>query len=172
MASWSGVAPAPRDKSLAEKLSSALGDIPVSGADGFLWIAKDGSTRTSRQAVSVRTVGGQYAIPAGAEVMTSMAAGWHADFEEVFHRERNADGLMRAGAAWDILYLCPDSALRTFEAAAQLSHPVAAYNAAMIRLARRGRGDLKAAVALLTRAANAGDAKALKRLEMIRAERQ
>ena len=170
MASWSSVAPDRNQKSLAKKLSKALGGFPVSGMDGFLWLAPDGSTRTTRQAFSITKGQGQYKIQRGAEVMVSMVAGWPAGVEDIFRRDNNSDGLMRAGAGWDILFLCPDKALRSFEAAAQLSHPVAAYNAALIRLERKGKGDLEAAMTLLTRAASANDKKAQALLRSLKAQ--
>ena len=168
MASWSGVAPDRNEKSLAKKLSKALGGFPVSGTDGFLWLAPDGSTRTTRQAFSIRTGQGQYKIQSGAEVMVSMVAGWPAGVEDVFRRDNNSDGIMRAGAGWDIFFLCPDNALQSFEAAAKLSHPVAGYNAALIRLERNGKGDVEAATTMLAKAASAGDKKALARLRSLK----
>lgn len=160
MASWSGVAPDSNENSLAEKLSNTLGGFPVSGMDGFVWLAPDGSIRTSRQAYSIWKSQGQYKIQEGAEVMVSMVAGWPVFYEDNFRGDKNPDGIMRAGAGWDIFFLCPDSALQSFEAAAQLSHPVAGYNAAVIRLERNSKGDVEAAKSLLTKAASAGDKKA------------
>lgn len=160
MASWSGIAPDGNEKSLAQKLSNALGGFPVSGMDGFVWLAPDGSIRTSRQAYSIWKSQGQYKIQEDAEVMVSMVAGWPVFYEDNFRGDKNPDGIMRAGAGWDIFFLCPDSALQSFEAAAQLSHPVAGYNAAVIRLERNSKGDVEAAKSLLTKAANAGDKKA------------
>lgn len=168
MASWSGVVPGRHEKSLAQKLSAALNGFPVAGVDGFLWIARDGSTRTTRQAFSVRKGRGPYRIEAGAEVMVSLVAGWPAGLEEEYRREKDAGGVMRAGAGWDIFFLCPDKALQSFEAAAQLSDPVAAYNAAMIRLERRRKGDVELAKAWLMKSANAGDTKARERLRMLK----
>lgn len=168
MASWSGVAPAGNEMSLAEKLSKALGGLPVSGINGFLWLAPDGSTRTTRQAFSIRKGQGQYKIQSGAEVMVSMVAGWPAGVESVFRRDNNSDGIMRAGAGWDIFFLCPDNALQSFEAAAQLSHPVAGYNAALIRLERKRKGDVEAATKMLEKAASAGDKKAKERLRSLK----
>jgi TPR repeat protein len=40
-----------------------------------------------------------------------------------------------------------------------MSHPIAAYNAAVMRLDRGQKGDVEAAKALLTQAAKAGDKK-------------
>lgn len=160
MASWSGVAPDRKEKSLAQKLSNALDGFPVSGMDGFVWLAPDGSIRTSHQAFSIWKNQGQYKIQEGAEVMVSMVAGWPVMYQDNFRDDKNSEGIMRAGAGWDIFFLCPDSALQSFEAAAQLSNPVAAYNAAVIRLARSNEGDVEAATFLLNKAADAGDKKA------------
>jgi hypothetical protein len=160
IASWTGVSPQHGGKSLARKLSDSLKGFPVSGKDGFLWIAKDGHLRTTHQAFTLRKGGNPYNIADGDEVMISLAAGWLAPLEEVLVKEQNADGLMRAGAGWDIFFLCPDRALQAFDAAAKLKHPIAAYNAALMRLDRRNSGDLEAATALLSQAADAGDKKA------------
>ncbi|MFZ6748852.1 hypothetical protein [Undibacterium sp. Ren11W] len=165
-ASWSGVPPAHGEKSLASKLSEALGGFPVEGADGFLWIAEDGSTRTSHQAFTV-FIGELYKIPAGRELFISMVVGWPASYEEAFLRDKNSEGINAAGEAWDTFYLCPERALRAFETAARYDNPIAAYNAALIRLERKSKGDLKAATALLSQAAKAGDQKAQTRLAML-----
>jgi TPR repeat protein len=63
--------------------------------------------------------------------------------------------------------LCPERALQAFEYAAQLGHPIAAYNAALMRLDRGGQGDLDAAKELLLKASNAGDKKAQERLQLL-----
>jgi len=160
IASWSGVAPHSGGKSLAQKLSDSLKGFPVSGKDGFLWIAKDGRLRTTHQAFTVTQGGNPYSIAEGDEVMVSLTAGWPATLEEAFVKKRDADGIMRAAAGWDIFLLCPDRALQAFDAAAKLSHPIAAYNAALMRLDRRNKGDLEVATALLSQAADAGDTKA------------
>lgn len=166
--SWTGVAPDASTKSLAQKLSDALKGFPVTGMDGFLSISASGATRTTRQAFTAKQGMGAYYVRPGEEVMMSLVAGWFAEVEDDFFRERNADGLMRAGAGWDIFFLCPERALRAFEAAAKLSHPIAAYNAAMMRLDRREKGDFEAAVTLLAQAASAGDKEAQARLEELR----
>lgn len=105
IASWTGVAPNPGGKSLAQKLSDSLKGFPVRGMDGFLWIAKDGALRTTRQAFTVRQGGNPYSIVEGDDVMVSLATGWPAEEEATFIEERNADGILRAGAGWD-LYSC------------------------------------------------------------------
>jgi TPR repeat protein len=167
-ASWTGVSPDRGEKSLATKLSEALGGFPVEGFDGFLWIAEDGSTRTTHQATTLFQGGGPYKIRPGSEVMVSMVAGWPAPLEDIFLRNKDADGIKDAGAGWDIFFLCPDRALQAFEAAARYANPIAAYNAALIRLERKSKGDLKAAAELLSQAANAGDKKAQERLKILR----
>lgn len=167
-ASWTGVAPAPGQKSLAQRLSEQLKGFPVEGEDGFLWISKDGATRTTRQAFTVTRGGRPYGVKDGDEVMVSFVAGWPATFEDAFVKEQNADGVMRAGAGWDIFFLCPDRALQSFEEAARMSNPIAAYNAAMLRLERGDTGDLEAANALLRRAAEIGDSKAVSKLKTLK----
>ncbi|MFZ6748855.1 hypothetical protein [Undibacterium sp. Ren11W] len=166
-ASWSAVSPDRGEKSLTRKLSEALGGFPVEGADGFLWISKDGSIRTTHQATTFFQGGGPYQIKSGSEVFASMLVGWQASLEDVFLRDKNANGINAAGAAWDIFYLCPERALQAFETAARYDNPIAAYNAAMIRLERKSKSDLTAATALLSQAAKAGDQKAQTRLAML-----
>lgn len=168
VASWTGVAPDASTKSLARKLSEALKGFPVTGMDGFLWVAANGATRTTRQAFTVKQGRGPYHVAPGDEVMVSLIAGWPAEVEDHFAKERNAEGILRAGAGWDIYFLCPERALQAFEAAARLSHPIAAYNAAMMRLDRREKGDVEAAAALLAQAAGKGDEKAQASLEKLR----
>jgi len=168
IASWTGVAPDPNGKSLAQKLSDLLGGFPVNGMDGFVWLSKDGSVRTTHQAFTIKPSNGPYAIHPGDEVMVSYAEGWMAEYEQDFAKSNEADALMRAGAAWEIYYLCQDKALRSFEAAAKLSNPIAAYNAALIHLERGKADDLKTASALLAQAAARGDEKSkalLKKLQ-------
>lgn len=167
-ASWTGVAPVAGGKSLAQQLSAKLNGIPVSGKKGFLWLAKDGSARTTQQAFTIRKGSGPYQIVDGDEVLVSLTAGWPAEMESVFIKEGNAEGIMRAGAGWDVFYLCPERALQAFETAARLAHPIAAYNAAMIRLERKAPGDTEAAKAWLAQAAAAGDKKAEARLLKLR----
>lgn len=155
--SWTAVAPDKHHKSLAERLSKALNGFPVGGTDGFLWISKDGSLRTTHQAFTVRKGAGPYRVRIGGEVMASLVAGWSSDWEEAFVKDGNSLGVMHAGAGWDIHYLCPERALAAFELAANMSNPIAAYNAALIRLDRGGKTDRKAAIALLSRASELGD---------------
>lgn len=167
-ASWTGVAPEHGGKSLAQKLSDALDGFPVSGMDGFLWMAKDGSTRTTHQAYSMKQGRGLYMATEGDEVFVPLVAGWFVEVEDKIVEKHDADALMRAGAGWDIYSLCPDHALKTFEAAAKMSNPIAAYNAALMRLERNGEGDMDAAKALLAQAAVAGDAKAQEKLRKLK----
>lgn len=168
IASWTGVAPEAGGKSLAEKLSEALDGFPVTGMDGFLWIDEEGSLRTTHQAFTLTRGRGPYYVAKGDEVMVSLAAGWTALLEDFFVKERDADGVMRAGAGWDIFFLCPDRALQAFEAAAKLSSPIAAYNAAVMRIDRDDEGDIEAAKILLTQAAEAGDKKSRVRLKKLK----
>lgn len=167
-ASWTGVSPGRGEKSLAAKLSEALGGFPVEGFDGFLWVAKDGSVRTTRQSATIFTGRVPYKIRPGGEVMVSMIAGWPASLEDSFLQSKDSDGLTHAGAGWDIFFLCPDRALQAFDAAARYASPIAAYNGALIRIERNSKGDLKAAVELLSQAANGGDKKAKTRLAMLK----
>ena len=125
VASWTGVRPESGTPSLAERVGKALGEIPVSGADGFLWIAPDGKLRTTRQAATIMQ-GGRYLIAQGDEVLMSLAAGWPANFFDEFARDKNAEGVLRAAAGWDLYMLCPDRALQAFEYGARLNHPIAA----------------------------------------------
>lgn len=165
--SWSGVRPDERTPSLVEQVAKALPDAQVTGADGFLWVAKDGKLRTTRQSSTVMQ-GRFYEVAEGDEILISLAAGWPAHFAEDFAEKKDARWLRRAAAGWDIYMLCPERALRIFEYAAQLGEPVSAYNAAMMRLERREAGDLEAATTLLTKAADAGDAKSRERLQALR----
>lgn len=156
MSSWSGIAPEKGRKPLTQQLADALGGMKVSGPDGFLWIDKDGNTSTTRQAFSL-FVTGPYAIQQNGKVMASLAVGWSTQFEDAFAREKNADGLLLAGVGHEAFNLCPERALASFESAAALGHPVAAYNAAVLRLERNSGDDRTLAVALLRKAATAGD---------------
>lgn len=168
IASWTGVAPDDNSKSLAQQLSDQLNGFPVSGMDGFLWITKDGTLRTTHQAFSAHTAAAPYKIAEGDEIFVPLVAGWPAEMESAFLKDQNAEGIMRAGAGWDIFFLCPDRALQAFEAAAKLGHPIAAYNAALIRLERGSKNDLTIAKALLVQAANIGGNKAKTRLQMLK----
>jgi hypothetical protein len=167
IASWTGVAPDPNGKSLAQKLSDLLNGFPVTGMDGFVWIAKDGAIRTTHQRFTAKRAKYPYLVHPGDEVMASFSTGWHILFEDDWINERDAGGIMRAGVGWDVFGLCPDRALQSFETAAKLSDPIAAYNAALIRLQRGKEGDLVAATALLSQAAALGDKKAQARLQRL-----
>ncbi|SMC20309.1 hypothetical protein SAMN02745857_00905 [Andreprevotia lacus DSM 23236] len=163
LSSWSGIAPTPDSKSLAQQLSAALKGMPVSGQDGFVWFAKDGSVSTTHQAFTLRD-GGAYMLARGDKVMASLAAGWPAALEERFVKEGDAGGLMRSGVGHDMLTLCPARALQTFEASAVLGNPVAAYNAALMHLEAGEFHDTAKARTLLRQAAKLGDAKAKAKL--------
>lgn len=171
VASWTAVPPDVNSNSIAQKLSHLLNDFPVSGMDGFVWIAKDGTVRTTRQAFTIKQTC-PYGIHPGDEVMVSLVAGWPIEFEENYIKKGDSDGIMRAGAGWDIYMLCPDKALQLFEAAAKLSNPIAAYNAALIHLERGKKTDLDAAIALLSQAAALGDKKAQDRVQQLKRKNQ
>jgi hypothetical protein len=162
--SWTGVSPEPGVQSLADRLSKALNGFPVKGEDGFLWLAKDGTRRTTRQAFTTREGAGSYFLPKGSEVLVPLVAGWPAFVEEQIP-EDDANLLMGAAAGWDVFFLCPDKALAGFERAAAKGSAIAAYNAALMRLERGNSGDRAAALALLERGVVLGDAKSRTRLE-------
>jgi hypothetical protein len=168
--SWTGVSPAPGVASLAERVSKALDGLPVKGEDGFLWLAQDGTRRTSRQAFTLREGAGSYFLPKGSEVLVPLAAGWPAYVQDRIP-EDDAGLLMRAAAGWDVFFLCPDKALAGFEHAAEKGSAIAAYNAALMRLERDADGDRTAALALLERGAALGDAKSRTRLDAERAHK-
>jgi len=166
VASWSGATPAPGTTSLAGKLSKALGGKPVTGQDGFVWVSPQGTLRTTRQAFTIRP-GGPYWAGRNDDVMASLVAGWPMYMEAEYIKQRDAVGLLRVGAAKEIFMLCPDGALQSYEASAALDNPVAAYNAALIRLERKRPGDVAAAMKLLKQAAGQGDAKAERKLQSL-----
>lgn len=169
IASWTGVEPDCNSKSIAKKLSDALDGFSVTGMDGFLWIDKDGGTRTTRQAYTIwRT--GIYRVRKDEAVMASLIAGWRVDAEDHYTQLKSAEGLLRVGAGWDTFYLKPEQALRAFDAAAKLGLPIAAYNAAVMRLSRGEKGDRDAAIELLLQAADKGDEKARVKLETLKKE--
>jgi hypothetical protein len=171
MSSWSGTAPDKHHLPLARQLSNKLGDVKVSGADGFLWYSKDGKLTTTQQAFTA-FVTGPYAVKKGEPVMASLVTGWPAQFEETFARQGDADGLLRAGVGHETFSLCPERAWKAFDAAAALGNPVAAYNAAVLRLERGARGDREAAQDLLRKAMAAGDQPAAALLEQTSLQRK
>ena len=162
--SWTGVSPEPGGPSLADRVSKALNGFPVKGEDGFLWLAKDGTRRTTRQAFTTREGAGSYYLPKGNEVFVPLVAGWPAFVEDQIP-EDDAELLMRAAVGWDVFFLCPDRALAGFERAAAKGSAIAAYNAALMRLERDADGDRLAALALLERGVVLGDAKSRARLD-------
>jgi hypothetical protein len=171
IASWTGVVPTVNGKSIAQKLSSLLDGFPVTGMDGFVWIANDGSVRTTQQAFTMKPKC-PYGVRPGEEVMVSLVAGWPVEFEQDYVKNGDAAGIMSAGAGWDIYMLCPERALGSFEMAARLSHPIAAYNAALMRLERGRDGDFEAATYLMKQAAALGDKKAQLRLRELNQNRR
>lgn len=164
IASWTSVSPEPGVPSLADRVSKALGGFPVRGEDGFVWLAQDGTRRTTRQAFTIREGAGSYFLPKANEVFVPLVAGWPAFVQDQIP-EDDADLLMHAAAGWDVFFLCPDKALAGFEHAAARGSAVAAYNAALMRLERGAEGDRAAALALLERGVALGDAKSRARLE-------
>ncbi|MES2317279.1 MAG: hypothetical protein V4631_07250 [Pseudomonadota bacterium] len=110
-ASWSGVAPDSHTRPVAQKLSAALGGMPVTGQDGFVWFAKDGSVHTTRQAFS-GVEDGLYRVRKGDKVMASLAVAWVLPFESAFATRKNADGLTQVGVGHDIFMLCRREVLR------------------------------------------------------------
>lgn len=168
LGSWTGVAPSPGQSSSAERLSKALGGFPVKGEDGFLWLAKDGSRRTTHQAYTVREGAGAYYVPEGAEVMAALVAGWPASLEGMLP-EDDANLQMQAAVGWDVFFLCPDKALSAYEYAASRGSAIAAYNAAVMYLERGTAEGRASAVALLERGVELGDAKSRARLDSERA---
>jgi hypothetical protein len=166
VASWSGIAPDPHSKSLAQKLSEALGGLPVTGQDGFVWISPKGALHTTHQAFTGR-VSGPYWVGQNDQVMASLVPGWAIDLEAEFVKTHDAAGLLRVGIAKDIFMLCPDGALKSYDDGAALNSPIAAFNAAIMRLERDKPGDAAAAVALLKQSAAQGDKKAEKKLNSL-----
>jgi hypothetical protein len=162
--SWTSISPEAEKPSLADRVSKALGGFPVKGEDGFLWLAKDGTRRTTRQAFTMRSGAGSYFLPKGSEVLVSLVAGWPA-YVVAQIPEENAEMLMHAAAGFDIFLLCPDQALAGFERAAEKGSAIAAYNAALMRLERDAEGDREAGLALLERGTALGDAKSRARLD-------
>ena len=171
VASWSGVAPDSHSSSVAARLSRALGGMPVTGQDGFVWVSQRGALRTTHQAFTAR-VGGPYWIGQGDDVMASLVPGWAIAMEPEFIKSGDAAGLMRVGAGKEIFMLCPDGALASFDASAALNNPVAAFNAAIIRLERGRSGDVRAAMLLLKQAAAQGDQQAADKLQALAKSRQ
>ena len=165
IASWTGVSPEPGTPSHADRVSKALGGFPVKGEDGFLWLAKDGTRRTTRQAFTTREGAGSYYLPNGSEVFAPLVAGWPAFVQDQIP-EDDADMLTRVAAGWDVFFLCPEKALASFEYAATKGSAIAAYNAALMRLERGSDGDRTSALSLLERGAALGDAKSRARLNV------
>jgi len=154
--SWSSASPDKHHKPLAQQLSEALGNMKVSGADGFIWYDRNGKTAVTHQAFTAFATG-PYAVKKGEKVMASLVAGWPAQFEKTYAEQGNADGLLLAGVGHEAFSLCPARALKAFDAAAALGNPIAAYNAAILRLERGASGDREAALELLGKAAASGD---------------
>lgn len=155
-ASWSGIAPEAHVRSLARQVSDALDGFPVRGLDGFMWLEPDGRVRTTQQAFSGWYTGGGYRVAPDQPVLTSLAFG-----EMMFYNERLREAdeyglLLHAAVGWDVHGLCPERALAEFELIAP-HHPIAAYNAALMRLASGKAEDRATALRLLEVGENAGD---------------
>lgn len=170
LASWSGVRPAPDKPSIAEQLSRELKGFPVTGSEGFLWLNSKGEARVTRQAFTVQN-GIDYQVARDGEVMVSGAIGWATHVYESMRAEKDAKGLLLAGVAWDAFGLCPEKALQAFEESAALGNPVAAYNAALMRIERATPQEMERASKLLAGAAKLGDARSAKELEKLRASK-
>jgi hypothetical protein len=164
--SWTGTELSSKTPSLATRLSRALGGFPVTGKDGFLWMDNKGGMRTTKQAFTVRSGTGPYRVPTGEEVFVPLVVGWAVGLEDRFAPEED-ELMLLAGVGHDVFLLCPDGALADFEAGAKMGNAIAAYNAAIVRLERGHDGDRDAALRLLQRAVELGDAKAAERLESL-----
>ncbi|SHG47820.1 hypothetical protein [Massilia sp. CF038] len=167
LSSWSGIAPGPGSKSVAQRLALALDGTQVVGQDGFTWFAKDGAVHTTRQAFSTYVSRGPYRVERGGDVMAAMVSAAAISMEADWRKAKNARGMLGVGAGYDQFSLCPDKAMQAFEAGATFGSAIAAYNAALMRLERNEPGDRKAALALLARAAALGDAPAKARLASV-----
>lgn len=165
--SWSGVPPDSKTLSLAQKLSKALGGIPVTGVDGFVWLNKNGHYHTTKQAYTMWQSHGPYMINEGDDVMVSLATYYPVQIESYLIENRIVDGILDAGAGWEIFNLCQDKALQRFELAATYSQPIAAYNAAIIHIERNNPQDQKIALDLLRQASKLGDEKSSKLLSKL-----
>lgn len=148
LSSWSGVRPHAGVPSLAEKLAQALAGFPVEGQAGFLWLTPNGGSKTTRQRYSV-VKGSPYRVQNGAEVMAAMQYADPLSRDEQALSAQDAQGVFYAGAAWEILGLCPQKAMLRFATAAKLNHPVAAYNWAVMLLETGRSEDAQAARKIL-----------------------
>ncbi len=164
--SWSDVKPYGAKNSIAKQLSDELDGFPVSGIDGFLWYKSNGETYSTKQSF---TIGANfpYFIASGDDVMDSLTDGAYIMAQNFFIKKKDPIGLNHAAVGWDVYMLCPDTALHTFELAAEMDYPIAAYNAAIMRLERAGDGDFERAKQLLMRAVKLGDKQSESLLEEI-----
>jgi len=167
LSSWSGVAPDVHHQSLAAQLSRALGNMPVTGQDGFVWYASDGHTETTHQAFTMRAGAGRYLVKPGEKVMASLVVGWPLELEPEILKRQDGQGMLFEGAAYDVFLLCPERSLVAYEKGASFSNAVATYNAAIMHLERNEPGDKAVALALLKQAASAGDTKASEKLRAL-----
>lgn len=162
--SWTAERPDGRGETLAQRLSAALDGFPVEGSDGFIWLSPKGAMRTTRQAFSVWKTGA-YSVRPGDDVMVALVPGALAQFEERFAADGLANGVVQAGIGHDVFMLCPESALASFERAANMGSAIGAYNAGLMHAEV---GDRPAAIAMLEKAAALGEKKALAALAALR----
>jgi hypothetical protein len=156
-ASWAGFVPQGRTRSLAQELSSALTHVDVAAPQGFLWFTPEGEGKVTRQSFTALQ-GPIYMARPGEEIMGSAVAFMPAEMETYVPAENMGEFKLRRGLSEDVFDLCPDSALSAFREAGALGNPIGAYNAAVMLLERNGEGDRDDARALLSRAAESGDA--------------
>ena len=154
--SWTAARPDGQADTLARRLSTALDGFAVDGSDGFLWMAADGTLRTTHQAFSVWKTG-PYTVERGADVLTALVPGWVAQFEDRLAAEGNHEGVLRAGVGHDVFLLCQARALAAFERAGDLGSGIGAYNAGLMHAEA---GDPDAARGWLAKAQALGEKKA------------
>lgn len=164
--SWTAARPDGIGKTLSQRMSTALGGLPVDGFDGFLWASPTGALRTTRQAVSIWKAG-PYQVDPGADILVPLVSGAMAQFEDDFARDGTVAGIVEAGIGQDVFMLCPESALAAFERAANMGSAIGAYNAGSMHLEA---GRQSEAVKWLEQASTLGEAKAAAALAKARAK--
>lgn len=163
--SWTGAIS--RGKlSLASQLSKSLGNIPVEGFDGFIWLSNTGKIRATKNQYTVFK-SGKYQVKPESEIMVSLTVGWAIGLEKHFIETNNSVGLLIAGVGHDVFMLCPTGALQYFQKSAEMGNNIAAYNAAILLLEKRTPDNIKKAKQLLLQAANSGDKKAQEKLSTL-----
>ena len=163
--SWTGTKVS-NNQSLISQLSKNLGNIQVDGFDGFVWLSSNGKIRTTKNKFTIFR-SGIYRINLGSEIMASLTVGWATSFENQFISNRNAEGFLIAGVGQDAFILCPEQALKNFEASAAMGNKIAAYNAAIMLLDTRTLNNTRKAKSLLIQAAKSGDKKSQAKLATI-----